>query len=346
MKILGIETSCDETAAAVVENGRTVLSSEVYSQIALHAQYGGVVPEIASRKHMEKISLVADAAIKAAHTAKGEIDAIAVTAGPGLIGALLTGLSFAKAAAYALDIPLIPVHHIKAHVAALYLSTPSPEPPFICAVVSGGHTLFLDVLSYDTVRVLGSTKDDAAGELFDKTARVLGYPYPGGKALDELAKTAAKDTPRYPLPLPKFDDAPLDCSFSGLKTAVINTVHNTRAKKDESLDTAALALSIMDAVSYIIVSRTVLAAKLHNRRTIALSGGVAANSFLRQELRAASAAHDLELFLPPLHLCGDNAAMVAAAGYFDHLGGSVAHLSQNAFSSLSPEVDMAHINSR
>jgi N6-L-threonylcarbamoyladenine synthase len=343
MLILSIETSCDETAAAVTRDGREVLSSEVYSQIALHAVYGGVVPEIASRKHIETIAQTVSDAVSKAGIAKTELDAVAVTTAPGLIGALLTGLGFAKAAAYALGIPLIPVHHIKGHIAANYIAFPELVPPFTCLVASGGHTMFIDVTDYDMISVLGSTRDDAAGEAFDKVARVLGFPYPGGKELDALARTVPDDVPLYALPRPSFQDAPLDCSFSGLKTAVINMVNST-AQKDKSgdafalLDRAVLAKSTAVAVAEMLAQRAITAAKLKNRTKIALAGGVAANSFLRGELKRLCAENGFKPFIPPQSLCGDNAAMVGCAGYYAFLGGARAPLSQNAFATMSPDL--------
>ena len=336
MLILSIETSCDETAAAVTRDGRTVLSSSVYSQIATHAEYGGVVPEIASRRHVEKLCAVADSAVAQAGVAKSELDAVAVTAAPGLIGALLTGLSFAKGAALALDVPLIPVHHIKGHIAANYIAFPELTPPFLAVVISGGNTLFCDVRDYDDVRVLGGTRDDAAGEAFDKTARVLGYPYPGGRELDELARTAPAGVPSIPLPRPAFPDAPLDCSFSGLKTAVVNLVH-TAAQKGEPVDAPVLARSICEAVTDVLTARAGIALDLTGYGKLALAGGVAANSFVRDGMRAMAAARGAELFVPPPSLCGDNAAMIGCAGYYAFLAGVRASAGQNAYATMSPE---------
>lgn len=333
MLILSIETSCDETAAALTRNGREVLSSVIYSQIALHRQYGGVVPEIASRKHIETITQTVDEALSEAAVSRRDLDAIAVTAAPGLIGALLTGLSFAKAAAYALGIPLIPVHHIKGHIASNYIAFPELEPPFICVVASGGHTLFIDVTDFDNLVVLGSTRDDAAGEAFDKVARALGFPYPGGKELDALARTVPDSVPLYPLPKPSIHDAPLDCSFSGLKTAVINML-NTGTRH---IDKAVLAKSTAVTVSNILVERAFLSAKLRKRSKIAVAGGVAANSFFREELLQQCKAHGYGAYIPPLELCGDNAAMIGCASYYSYKNGVRAPLSQNAFATMSPE---------
>jgi N6-L-threonylcarbamoyladenine synthase len=337
MLILSIETSCDETAAAVTKNGREVLSSVIYSQIALHKQYGGVVPEIASRRHIETIAQIVDNAVSKAGISKQDLDAVAVTAAPGLIGALLTGLSFAKSAAYALGIPLIPVHHIKGHIASNYIAFPELKPPFICAVVSGGHTLFIDVTDYDSLCVLGSTRDDAAGEAFDKVARALGFPYPGGRELDALAGTVPDGVPLYPLPKPSFQDAPLDCSFSGLKTAVINMLNST-----EPIDRAVLAKSTTVTIANILVERAILSAKLRGRSKIAIAGGVAANSFLRKELEKQCKVHGFGAYIPPVSLCGDNAAMIGCAGYYSYLNGVRAPLSQNAFATMPPEQDLVN----
>ncbi len=336
MLILSIETSCDETAAAVTRDGREVLSSSVYTQIAMHAEYGGVVPELASRKHIEKLCAVTDSALAEAGLQRSDIDAVAVTAAPGLIGALLTGLSFAKSAALSLNVPLVPVHHIKGHIAANYIAFPELKPPFLCTVVSGGHTLFCDIRDYTDVRVLGGTRDDAAGEAFDKVARVLGFAYPGGRELDLLARQADPNLPSLKLPRPSFPDTPLDCSFSGLKTAVINTVH-TASQKAEAFDRAILARSICEAVTEIIVSRAHLAARELGYSKIALAGGVAANSFIREGFEKLGKEQGFEIFLPPASLCGDNAAMIGCAGYYEYLAGARGNLTQNAYATMSPE---------
>ncbi|MBQ8897072.1 MAG: tRNA (adenosine(37)-N6)-threonylcarbamoyltransferase complex transferase subunit TsaD [Clostridia bacterium] len=336
MLILSIETSCDETAASVTRDGREVLSNAVYTQIAMHAEYGGVVPELASRKHIEKLCAVTDSALAQAGVQRRDIDAVAVTAAPGLIGALLTGLSFAKGAALSMGVPLVPVHHIKGHIAANYIAFPGLEPPFLCTVVSGGHTLFCDVRDHDDVHILGGTRDDAAGEAFDKVARVLGFPYPGGKELDRLARSADPQKPSLKLPRPGFPEAPLECSFSGLKTAVINLVH-TANQKGEDFDRAILARSICEAVTDILISRTRLAAETLGYKKIALAGGVAANSFIREGFTELAAETGAELFLPPPALCGDNAAMIGCAGYYAYLAGTRGDLTQNAFATMSPE---------
>lgn len=258
MKILAFESSCDETAVAVVEDGRKVLTDQVFSQADLHAVYGGVVPEIASRSHVEVISRLSEHALKAAGIERKDIDAVAATYAPGLIGTLLVGLNFAKSVALTLDVPLIPVHHIKGHVAANYIAYPELEPPFLCLAISGGNTLIIDVRSYTDLKIIGATRDDAAGECFDKTARVLGLPYPGGKPIDLLSQGG--DDTKYVLPRTHIDGAPYDMSFSGLKTAVINIVHNAE-QKGEELDRASLAASFTRAVSDSLVPRTMMAAR-------------------------------------------------------------------------------------
>ncbi|MBR2666822.1 MAG: tRNA (adenosine(37)-N6)-threonylcarbamoyltransferase complex transferase subunit TsaD [Oscillospiraceae bacterium] len=325
MNILAFESSCDETAVAVVRDGREVLSSVVFSQIEMHKIYGGVVPEIASRSHLEVITPLAGEALRQAGLTVGDIDAVAVTCTPGLIGALLVGVSFAKSVAYALNVPLIPVHHIRGHIAANYIAFPELEPPFLALMVSGGNTLLADVRSYTDMTVLGSTRDDAAGECFDKVARVLGLGYPGGRALDELARTGS-DT-AYPLPRAHVTDAPLDMSFSGLKTAVINLIHNAEQKK-ESLDLPGLAASFSAAVSDILLTRTELALEQTGYDTLVAAGGVAANSRIRADLQRAMAGK--KLYLPPLSLCGDNAAMIGAQAWYEYQAGRCADMTLNA----------------
>ncbi len=328
MKILAFESSCDETAAAVVEDGRRVLSDAILSQADMHAIYGGVVPEIASRKHIEVIAALSDRALADAGLTKGEIDAVAVTYAPGLIGAVLVGVSFAKAAAYALGVPLIPVHHIRGHIAANYLAFPELEPPFLALCVSGGNTLLVDVRGYTDFKLVGATRDDAAGECFDKAARVLGLPYPGGRPMDELARQSEGGV--YELPRAQIEGCPLDMSFSGLKTAVVNLVHNAE-QKGEQLDRAALAHDFVRAVSDELTPRTVLAARRCGRGTVVAAGGVAANSVIRADLERACAREGLRLYLPPLKFCGDNGAMIGAQGYYEYLAGVRAGLSLNAF---------------
>ena len=328
MKILAFESSCDETAVAVVEDGRKVLSDAIASQADLHALYGGVVPEIASRKHIEAIAALTDQALKEAGVEKKDIDAVAATYAPGLIGAVLVGLNFAKSAAYALNVPLIPVHHIRGHIAANYLAFPELEPPFLALCMSGGNTLIVDVRGYTDFALLGATRDDAAGECFDKAARVLGLPYPGGKPMDQLA--ARSPGGKYVLPRAHVEGAPLDMSFSGLKTAVVNLAHNAQ-QKGEPLDAAALAHDFNQAVSDELVPRAMEAAKQTGRTVLCAAGGVAANSVIREDLRRACEAADIRLYLPPLKLCGDNGAMIGAQGYYEYLAGHTAGMELNAY---------------
>ena len=309
MKILAFESSCDETAVAVVEDGRRILSDAIASQADLHALYGGVVPEIASRKHIEAIAALTDQALKEAGVEKKDIDAVAATYAPGLIGAVLVGLNFAKSAAYALNVPLIPVHHIRGHIAANYLAFPELEPPFLALCMSGGNTLIVDVRDYTDFALLGATRDDAAGECFDKAARVLGLPYPGGAAMD---------------------GCPLDMSFSGLKTAVVNLAHNAE-QTGKQLDRAALARDFTQAVVDELVPRAMLAMQQSGRKVLVAAGGVAANSFIRAELEKECRKHGYRLYMPPLKLCGDNGAMIGAQGYYEYLAGARADWSLNAY---------------
>ena len=332
MNILAIESSCDETAVAVVVNGRTLLSDCISSQVDIHRIYGGVVPEIASRKHIEAIYPLADQALLEAGLTRREIDAVAVTYAPGLIGAVLVGVNFAKAAALALGVPLIPVHHIRGHIAANYLTYPDLEPPFLCLVVSGGHTMLVDVQDYTRMEILGGTRDDAAGECFDKIARVLGMPYPGGAALDRTSQSGAPA--KYPLPQAKVDGSPLDLSFSGLKTAGINLIHNAQ-QKGEAIDVPSLCASVSEAVSSALVSRTLLALEQTGRTTLAVAGGVAANSRIRAELTAEAARRGIRLCLPELRFCGDNGAMIGAQAYYEYLAGNVADMTLNAYATKS-----------
>lgn len=328
MKILAFESSCDETAVAVVENGRKVLSDAIASQADMHAIYGGVVPEIASRKHVEAISALAEQALRDANVSRQEIDAVAVTYAPGLIGAVLVGLSFAKSVAYAMNVPLIPVHHVRGHIAANYLAFPELKPPFMALCISGGNTLIVDVKDYTDMEILGATRDDAAGECFDKAARVLGLPYPGGKPLDELAKGSCGGV--YDLPRAKIDGAELDMSFSGLKTAVVNIAHNAE-QKGETLNRFALASDFIRAVSDELVPRAMQACKERGRNVLVAAGGVAANSVIRRDLKNACEKAMIQLFVPPLKLCGDNGAMIGAQGYYEYLAGNVADMSLNAY---------------
>jgi len=328
VKILAFESSCDETAVAVVEDGRNVLSDAIASQVDIHAIYGGVVPEIASRKHTEVIAALAEQALKEANCTRQDIDAVAVTYAPGLIGAVLVGLSFAKSMAFGLGVPLIPVHHIRGHIAANYLAFPELEPPFLALAISGGNTLLIDVRSYTDMEILGATRDDAAGECFDKAARVLGLPYPGGRPMDELAQTSAGGV--YKLPQAHVDGAPLDMSFSGLKTAVVNLAHHAE-QVGEELDRGALARDFAQAVSDALVPRVVEAARQAGRKTVVAAGGVAANSIIRGDLERACRENGLRLFMPPLKLCGDNGAMIGAQGYYEYLAGHTAEMDLNAY---------------
>jgi N6-L-threonylcarbamoyladenine synthase len=328
LKILAFESSCDETAVAVVEDGRKVLSDAVASQADMHALYGGVVPEIASRKHVEVIAALTDQALRDAGCTRRDIDAVAVTYAPGLIGAVLVGLSFAKSVAFAWGVPLIPVHHVRGHIAANYLAFPDLTPPFLALAVSGGNTLIVDVREYTDLRLLGATRDDAAGECFDKAARVLGLPYPGGRPMDELAQQSPGGV--YAMPRAKVDGAELDMSFSGLKTFVVNLAHHA-AQTGEPLDRAALARDFTQAVSDELVPRAVQAARLTGRTVIAAAGGVAANSIIRADLQRACRQEGWRLCLPPLRLCGDNGAMIGAQGYYEYLAGHTAGMELNAY---------------
>ncbi|MFV0399465.1 MAG: tRNA (adenosine(37)-N6)-threonylcarbamoyltransferase complex transferase subunit TsaD [Oscillospiraceae bacterium] len=330
MKILAIETSCDETAAAVVENGRTVHSSVVLSQVEEHKLYGGVVPEIASRRHVEGIYPVVNAALWRAGLTLKDIDAVAVTAAPGLIGALLVGVNLAKGLSMAENLPLIPVHHIRAHVAANYIAHSQLEPPFLCLIVSGGHSHIVAVDSYTDYRILGRTRDDAAGEAFDKVARTLGYPYPGGIHIDHAA--TAGDANRFAFPKPKTTN-PFDFSFSGLKTSVINLVHNAH-QKGEELPKEDIAASFQKTVCEVLVDRFFAAAKSESCKKLVIAGGVAANSGLRNLLEKRAGEEGFELYMPPISLCGDNAAMVGAQAYFELLAENTADLSLNAAATM------------
>ena len=331
MKILSFESTCDETAVAVVEDGRKILTDQIFSQAKLHAVYGGVVPEIASRCHVESISILAQRAIEAAGISRAEIDAVAVSYAPGLIGAVLVGVNFAKSCALALGVPLIPVHHIRGHIAANYLAYPELEPPFLCLAVSGGNSILVDVRGYTDMKIIGATRDDAAGECFDKTARVLGLPYPGGKPIDDLSQGG--DDTKYHFPIAHVDGNPYDMSFSGLKTAVINLVHNAE-QKGEEIDRRSLAASFTKAVSDSLVPRTMMAAKELGYDKIVVAGGVAANSRIRADFRAATEKQGCLLYVPPLRLCGDNGAMIGAQGYYEYLAGTRAGSDLNAYATM------------
>lgn len=328
MNILAIESSCDDTAAAVVKDGRTVLSNCVSSQIEMHAVYGGVVPEIASRKHIEAVSALADRAVREAGLAKTDLDAVAVTYAPGLIGAVLVGVNFAKGAAMALGLPLVPVHHVRGHIAANYITHPGLEPPFVCLCVSGGTTAIVDVKSYTKMSVLGGTRDDAAGECFDKVARVLGIGYPGGGPMDRLAHGG--DDSKYDLPIAHVSGAELDMSFSGLKTASLNLIHNSE-QKGEALDLPAFAASFGRAVSDSLIPRVMDAARRTGYGKIAVAGGVAANSRIRSDLQTACVQSGDKLFLPELNYCGDNAAMIGCQGFYELQAGHTAGWDLNAY---------------
>ena len=328
MNILAIESSCDETAAAVVRDGRTVLSNCIASQIEMHTIYGGVVPEIASRKHVEAVTGLAEQAVVQAGLTKVDLDAVAVTYAPGLIGAVLVGVNFAKGAAMALDLPLIPVHHVRGHIAANYITHPELEPPFVCLCVSGGTTLIVDVKSYTDMEVLGGTRDDAAGECFDKVARVLGIGYPGGGPMDRLARGG--DDSRYELPRAHVAGHDLDMSFSGLKTASLNLIHNAQ-QKGEELNLPDFAASFGRAVSESLVPRVMAAARMRGYGRVAVAGGVAANSRIRADLTAACQESGDRLFLPELKYCGDNAAMIGCQGYYEWKAGHTAGLELNAY---------------
>ncbi len=332
MKILAIESSCDETAAAVVENGRKVLSSIIASQVSEHIIYGGVVPEIASRRHAEAISGVVGQALSQANLTLADIDAVAVTYGPGLIGALLVGVNYAKSLAYGAGLPLIPVHHLRSHIAANYLCHEKLEPPFFCLVVSGGHSHLVKVNSYTDYEIIGKTRDDAAGEALDKAARSMGLPYPGGFNLDKIAKDG--DPKAYRFPHPRVDGSPFDFSFSGLKTAVINTIHNAK-QKGEEISVPDLGASFMNAVVDCLCSNTEKAAEQFGFHKIVLAGGVSANSVLRRRMNEICKKHGWSLYMPELSLCGDNAAMVGAQGYYEYLNGNTAELSLNAYAGLA-----------
>ena len=328
MKILAIESSCDETAASVIEDGRKILSNVIDSQAETHALYGGVVPEIAARRHMEAVVRGTDRALQDAGLQAGAIDAVAATCAPGLIGALLVGANFGKSLAYALGKPFIPVHHIRGHIAANYLAFPDLKPPFLTLVASGGHSLLVLVRDYTEFEILGGTRDDAAGEAFDKVARVLSVGYPGGPKIDAMARGG--DASKYPLPHAKVKDAPLDFSFSGLKTAVINLAHNAE-QKGEEIDKPALAAAFCQAVVETLVPRLELALAQSGVDHVVCAGGVAANSWLRRALQEMAARRKARLYLPPLELCGDNAAMIGSQAYYEFLAGNVGTTLQNAF---------------
>lgn len=334
MNILALESSCDETAAAVVRDGREVLSNIIASQADEHRLYGGVVPEIASRRHAEAVSGVTRAALKEAGLTLHDIDAVAVTYAPGLIGALLVGVNFAKGLSQAAGLPLVPVHHLRSHIAANYLAHPSLKPPFLCLVVSGGHTHIVRVEDYTKFTVIGRTRDDAAGECFDKSARAMGMPYPGGVHLDKAAQSGNPSA--FVLPRPQVDGSPFDFSFSGLKTAVINLLHKAE-QRGETLPVNDLCASFQHTVCDILCSHVMAAAEQTGDKVVALAGGVSANSGLRAQMERECAARGLTLHVPPLPLCGDNAAMVGAQGYYELAAGHIAGPDLNACATLPIE---------
>ncbi len=334
MRILAIESSCDETACAVVEDGVKVLSNVIATQIDEHRLYGGVVPEIASRRHSENISAVVSKALTDCDMTLSDIDAVAVTYAPGLIGALLVGISFAKGLSLASGKPLIPVHHIAGHIAANYISHEDLKPPYLCLVISGGHSHIVEVLDYTTYRVVGRTRDDAAGECFDKVARTIGFEYPGGKFIDAAAKRGNEKA--FSLPQPKVAGSEYDFSFSGLKTAVINLVHNSQ-QKGEEVNADDVAASFQKTICDILVKKTMLAADNLGYKTLAVAGGVSANSGVREAMQEACDKRGIKLYLPELKYCGDNAAMIGCQGYYDYLAGKRADESLNGIATLSLE---------
>lgn len=329
--ILAIESSCDETAASVVKNGREVLSNVISSQIELHKLYGGVVPEIASRKHIEKINQVIEEALETAEVTLDDLDAVAVTYGPGLVGALLVGVAEAKAISYAKNIPLVGVHHIEGHISANYIEHKDLEPPYLCMVVSGGHTHLVLVKDYGTYEILGRTRDDAAGEAFDKVARAIGLGYPGGPKIDKLSKEGDPDAIAFPKA--QVAGAPLDFSFSGLKSAVLNYINGCRMK-NEPINEADIAASFQKAVVSVISEKTVMAAKEYGIDTVCLAGGVASNSALRNYMKESCEKAGLKFYYPSPIYCTDNAAMIGAAGYYEYLAGTRHGLDLNAVPNL------------
>ncbi len=330
LKILAIETSCDETAAAVVENGRNVLSSVIASQAAEHRIYGGVVPEIASRRHIEAICGVTENALAQAGLALSDMNALAVTHAPGLIGALLVGVNYAKGLSLCTGLPLVPVHHLRSHIAAAYITHRRLSPPFLALVVSGGHSHIVDVRTYTDFGVLGRTRDDAAGEVMDKVARTMGLPYPGGYHLDTASRDGNPNA--YEFPRPRVDGSPLDFSFSGIKTFAVNLLHNASMRHSE-INAQDFGASFINAVTDCLVKNALIAARETGQKKIVLAGGVAANSVLRRKMEKLCGEKGYELYMPELSLCGDNAAMVGAQAYYEYLSGSTADLSLNAAAS-------------
>lgn len=335
MKILAIESSCDETAAAVVEDGRKVISSVIASQVEEHKLYGGVVPEIASRRHAEAIVPVVKNSLEQAELTLKEIDAIAVTYAPGLIGALLVGVNFAKGLSLSTGLPLVPTHHLRSHIASNYISNPDLKPPFLCLVVSGGHSHIVMVEDYTKMRIIGKTRDDAAGEAFDKAARTMGMPYPGGIALDKVAEDG--DPFAFKLPRPTVSGSQYDFSFSGLKTAVINLIHNS-AQKGIELNKADVCASFRYAVVDCLKTNFLKAAEDLKVDKLVIAGGVSANRLLRSSLQEECDKHGLAFYMPEKSLCGDNAAMVGSQGYYEFLSGNIASTDLNAFATMSIEL--------
>lgn len=329
--ILGIESSCDETAASVVKNGREVLSNVISSQIALHTLYGGVVPEIASRKHIEKINQVIEQALKDANVTLKDITAIAVTYGPGLVGALLVGVSAAKAISFATGIPLIGVHHIEGHISANFIENKELEPPFVCLVVSGGHSHLVEVKDYGKYHIIGRTRDDAAGEAFDKVARAIGLGYPGGPKIDKIAKEGNPNAIKFPKA--KVDGSPYDFSFSGLKSAVLNYINGSQMKKEE-INKADLAASFQKAVVDVLVEHSLNAVKELNLEKFAIAGGVASNTTLRNSFIEVCKKSNINFYYPSPVFCTDNAAMIGVAGYYEYVSGTRSGYDLNAVPNL------------
>ncbi len=332
MKTLAIETSCDETSIAVIENGRKILSNIISTQIETHKKFGGVVPEIASRMHVENISQILKSALEEANINLDDIDFISVTQGPGLVGALLVGMSFAKALSYSLDIPLVGVNHIKGHICANYLSHQDLEPPFIALVISGGHTYLVDVSGYDEYKVIGRTRDDAVGEAFDKVARALGLPYPGGPMVDKLAKTGNPEAINFPRVY--LEEKSYDFSFSGLKTAVLNYLNQMKLKK-ETISIEDVAASFQMSVIDVLSEKTFRLLKETKKNKLVIAGGVAANSGIRDVFTKKAIENDIELYIPTITLCTDNAAMIGSAGYYSYISGNKSMLDLKVDANLS-----------
>ncbi len=332
MKTLAIETSCDETSIAVIENGRKILSNIISTQIETHKKFGGVVPEIASRMHVENISQILISALEEANINLDDIDFISVTQGPGLVGALLVGMSFAKALSYSLDIPLVGVNHIKGHICANYLSHQDLEPPFIALVISGGHTYLVDVSGYDEYKVIGRTRDDAVGEAFDKVARALGLPYPGGSMVDKLAKTGNPEAINFPRVY--LEEKSYDFSFSGLKTAVLNYLNQMKLKK-ETISIEDVAASFQMSVIDVLSEKTFRLLKETKKNKLVIAGGVAANSGIRDVFTKKAIENDIELYIPTITLCTDNAAMIGSAGYYSYISGNKSMLDLKVDANLS-----------